>query len=140
VIAQHEATIVANSASGVFYGVQTFKQLLPLPGEPRVLPTGTVRDWPAMKYRGIHDDLSRGPFQRSNFRSIKSASLRRSRSIFIHRTLSTRCFIPISGWPRRPAVRSRLTKSRISSPMPPVSRDDRAGAGGLWAFAPGAEV
>jgi hypothetical protein len=67
VIAQHEATIVANSASGVFYGVQTFKQLLPLPGEPRVLPTGTVRDWPAMKYRGIHDDLSRGPFPTLEF-------------------------------------------------------------------------
>jgi hexosaminidase len=58
----HEATIIGATGAGVFYGVQTFKQLLPLPGAPRTLPTGTVRDWPAMQYRGIDDDLSRGPF------------------------------------------------------------------------------
>ena len=62
IIDQREATIVGATGSGVFYGVQTFKQLLPLPGAPHVLPTGTVRDWPAMQYRGIDDDLSRGPF------------------------------------------------------------------------------
>lgn len=62
VIEPHDAYIVGASAAGVFYGVQTFKQLLPLPGEPHVLPTGTIRDWPAMRYRGIDDDLSRGPF------------------------------------------------------------------------------
>ncbi|MGH9598962.1 MAG: beta-N-acetylhexosaminidase [Terracidiphilus sp.] len=61
-IEPREAYIVAATGAGVFYGVQTFKQLLPLAGEPRVLPTGTVRDWPAMRYRGIDDDLSRGPF------------------------------------------------------------------------------
>jgi hexosaminidase len=62
VIEPHEAAIVGETGAGVFYGVQTFKQLLPLPGATRVLPTGTVRDWPAMRYRGIDDDLSRGPF------------------------------------------------------------------------------
>ncbi len=67
IIGAHDATIVASSGAGVFYGVQTFKQLLPLPGGPRVLATGTVRDWPAMRYRGIHDDLSRGPFPTLEF-------------------------------------------------------------------------
>jgi hexosaminidase len=62
VIEPHEAYVVGATGSGVFYGVQTLKQLLPLPGTPRQLPTGTVRDWPAMKYRGIDDDLARGPF------------------------------------------------------------------------------
>lgn len=61
VIEPHQASIVAASGAGIFYGVQTFKQLLPLPGAARELPTGTVRDWPAMRYRGIQDDLSRGP-------------------------------------------------------------------------------
>jgi hexosaminidase len=61
------ATIVAETGSGVFYGVQTFKQLLPLAGAPRVIPTGTIRDWPAMAYRGIDDDLSRGPFPTLEF-------------------------------------------------------------------------
>ena len=61
VIGRRQAFIVGFTGSGIFYGVQTFKQLLPLPGQPRVLPTGTVRDWPAMQFRGISDDLSRGP-------------------------------------------------------------------------------
>lgn len=56
-----QASIIAASSAGVFYGVQTFKHLLPLAGAKHVLPTGTIRDWPAMKYRGIQDDLSRGP-------------------------------------------------------------------------------
>ncbi len=67
IVDPREAYIIGASSSGVFYGVQTFKQLLPLPGTPRVLPTGTVRDWPAMRYRGIDDDLSRGPFPTLEF-------------------------------------------------------------------------
>ncbi len=66
-IEPHQATVIAASGSGIFYGVQTLKQLLPLPESPRVLPTGTVRDWPAMRYRGIQDDLSRGPFPTLDF-------------------------------------------------------------------------
>jgi len=67
VIGPHDAVVIGATGSGVFYGVQTFKQLLPLPRGPRVIPTGTVRDWPAMQYRGISDDLSRGPFPTLDF-------------------------------------------------------------------------
>lgn len=66
-IEPREAYIIGATGSGVFYGVQTLKQLLPLPGTPRVLPTGTIRDWPAMRYRGMDDDLSRGPFPTLDF-------------------------------------------------------------------------
>jgi hypothetical protein len=62
VVDARETSIIGATGAGIFYGVQTFKQLLPLPGTARGLPTGTVRDWPAMRYRGIDDDLSRGPF------------------------------------------------------------------------------
>lgn len=77
VIEPRQATIVAASSAGIFYGVQTFKQLLPLPDAPRELPTGTVRDWPAMRYRGVQDDLSRGPvptleFQKHQIRVLAS--------------------------------------------------------------------
>lgn len=61
------AYVVGATSSGVFYGVQTLKQLLPLQGENAVLPLGAIRDWPAMKYRGIQDDLSRGPFPTMEF-------------------------------------------------------------------------
>ena len=67
IVEPHEASIIAASSAGVFYGVQTFKQLLPLPGAKSILPTGAIRDWPAMKYRGIQDDLSRGPVPTLDF-------------------------------------------------------------------------
>ena len=54
--------IIGHTAAGVFYGVQTVKQMLEEDDGVINLWTGTIRDWPAMKYRGVHDDLSRGPF------------------------------------------------------------------------------
>ena len=66
-IGEKRAVAIAGSAAGIFYGVQTLKQLLPLAGEKREIATGTVLDWPAMKYRAIDDDLSRGPFPTLEF-------------------------------------------------------------------------
>jgi len=53
---------VAATSTGIFYGVQTIKQLITGRGDRARLRKLTVRDWPAMKYRGQDDDLSRGPF------------------------------------------------------------------------------
>lgn len=77
VIENQQAYIIGASSAGVFYGVQTFKQLLPAPGAERALPTGTIRDWPAMRYRAVQDDLSRGPvptldFQKHQIRVLAS--------------------------------------------------------------------
>lgn len=55
------ASVIAASASGIFYGVQTLAQMLTPTGSGATLALGTVRDWPAMRWRGVHDDLSRGP-------------------------------------------------------------------------------
>jgi len=54
-------TVIGDSAAGVFYGAQTVKQLIEGDGAKAVLHEANVRDWPAMKYRGLDDDLSRGP-------------------------------------------------------------------------------
>jgi hexosaminidase len=67
VIGEKRAEVVADSASGIYYGVQTLKQLLPLGSVKKSLPLGTVKDWPAMKYRAMDDDLSRGPFPTLEF-------------------------------------------------------------------------
>jgi hypothetical protein len=53
--------LTAASDAGVFYALQTVKQLVTGFGANAVLHTATIRDWPAMKYRGLDDDLSRGP-------------------------------------------------------------------------------
>jgi hexosaminidase len=53
--------LTAASDAGIFYALQTVKQLVTGYGANAVLHTARIRDWPAMKYRGLHDDLSRGP-------------------------------------------------------------------------------
>jgi hexosaminidase len=70
--------VAGRSAQGLFYGVQTLRQLLRddrvanantnLPGarattphEQLIVPMLIIRDWPSMEWRGVSDDISRGP-------------------------------------------------------------------------------
>ena len=67
--------VIGASAAGIFYGVQTAKQLLTASANAMAVQTGIIRDWPAMRWRGFHDDLSRGPvptleFQKHIIRTI----------------------------------------------------------------------
>ena len=52
---------IAATGAGMYYGVQTIKQLIIGRGANATLHGVVARDWPAMKYRGLDDDLSRGP-------------------------------------------------------------------------------
>jgi hexosaminidase len=61
VTARHQAFIIGHTAAGVFYGAQTLKQLARSGGAGPILQGAVIRDWPAMRWRGVHDDLSRGP-------------------------------------------------------------------------------
>ena len=54
-------SVIGATAPGVFYGAQTVKQLVSGTGATATLDVASIRDWPAMQYRGFHDDLSRGP-------------------------------------------------------------------------------
>ncbi len=60
-------TVVGATAAGVFYGAQTVKQMVEGNGARAVLHAASIRDWPAMKYRGLDDDLSRGPITTLEF-------------------------------------------------------------------------
>ncbi len=60
-------TVVGATAEGVFYGVQTVKQLIEGDGARATLQAANIRDWPAMKYRGLDDDMSRGPITTLEF-------------------------------------------------------------------------
>jgi len=73
-------SVIANSSAGVFYGVQTIKQLIQGREIEATLQIATIRDWPAMRYRGISDDLSRGPlptleFQKREIRTLAAYKL-----------------------------------------------------------------
>lgn len=63
----NKLTVIGATAEGVFYGVQTVKQLIAGDGSRAVLHIANIRDWPAIKYRGLSDDLSRGPFPTIEF-------------------------------------------------------------------------
>ena len=61
-------TLTGASATGVFYAAQTAKQLIGMDlGGHLVLHAADIRDWPAMRYRGLHDDQSRGPVDTLEF-------------------------------------------------------------------------
>ena len=72
--------VVAETSAGVFYGTQTVKQLIQGRRAAATLQVATIRDWPAMRYRGISDDLSRGPlptleFQKRQIRTLAAYKL-----------------------------------------------------------------
>lgn len=68
VSADGSLTLTGATAAGVFYAAQTAKQLISLDGTGHpVLHAADIRDWPAMRYRGLSDDLSRGPVDMLEF-------------------------------------------------------------------------
>jgi len=56
--------VAGRTGQGVFYGVQTLRQLLQSDGArgtTLAVPASVIRDWPSMEWRGAQDDISRGP-------------------------------------------------------------------------------
>ncbi|MDP9040069.1 MAG: beta-N-acetylhexosaminidase [Acidobacteriota bacterium] len=75
--------------AGVFYALQTAAQMIAGFGANALLHQATIRDWPAMKYRGLDDDLSRGPvttlaFEKKMIRTIASYKINLYSPYFEH--------------------------------------------------------
>ena len=102
-------TLAAGSSAGLFYAAQTVKQLVENDGSAAVLHLASIRDWPAMQYRGVHDDLSRGPVPTLEFQKNSSAPFRRTRSI---------CTPPTSSTPS--STHRTLSSHRRAGRCPPV--------------------
>jgi hypothetical protein len=82
-------TLSAATSAGLFYAAQTLKQLVVNDGAKAVVQIATIRDWPAMKYRGVHDDLSRGPiptleFQKNLIRTLAAYKINLYSPYFEH--------------------------------------------------------
>jgi hexosaminidase len=61
---------IAASSAGIYYGLQTIAQLITGRGASAVMQGATVRDWPALKYRGLSHDLARGPVSTLEFQKL----------------------------------------------------------------------
>jgi hexosaminidase len=53
--------VAGRSAAGTFYGLQTLKQLVRGDGEGAFVQGARIADWPSVRWRGLSDDVSRGP-------------------------------------------------------------------------------
>lgn len=53
--------VAGNTTAGTFYGLQTLKQLVRGEGTSAFIPAVKIIDWPTMRWRGVSDDISRGP-------------------------------------------------------------------------------
>jgi hexosaminidase len=104
--------VSANQPAGLFYGVQTLRQLLPpsiesnqfQPG-PWVLAAGTITDYPRFAWRGAMLDVSRHFFNMQEVkRYIDLLSLYKINHLHLHLTDDQGWRIEIKSWPDLTAI------------------------------------
>src|ERR1700676_5766687 len=70
--------VAGPTAQGLFYGVQTLRQLLRPEGpggKTLAVPALVIRDWPSMEWRGVSDDISRGPIPKLDYLKMQIRTL-----------------------------------------------------------------
>lgn len=114
-IDEKSVVLKATAAEGLFYGVQTIRQLLPAAIEhstvqagPWYLATGTITDFPEYEYRGAMLDVVRHFFKPKDVKKyidyIASYKLNR---LHLHLTDDQGWRIEIKSWPRLTEVGAR---------------------------------
>lgn len=66
-IEKNRIFISANSPKGIFYGLQTLKQLIKGSVGSGSIPDVIIKDFPSFQFRGVMDDISRGPIPTLDF-------------------------------------------------------------------------
>jgi len=70
--------VAGRTGQGLFYGVQTLRQLLRNEGpggKTLAIPALVIRDWPSMEWRGVSDDISRGPIPTVDYLKMQIRTL-----------------------------------------------------------------
>jgi hypothetical protein len=60
-VSPDEVVVAGKTAAGTFYGLQTLKQLVRGEAPGAFIPGVRIVDYPSMRWRGLSDDISRGP-------------------------------------------------------------------------------
>lgn len=95
-------TVSANEPAGLFYGIQTLLQLIPLQqGESElVIPTGTIRDFPTYSWRGSMLDVARHFFSVDDVKRYIDLMSRYKMNVFhLHLSDDQGWRIEIKSWP-----------------------------------------
>lgn len=66
-VRNQEIIVTSLTSTGLFYGVQTLRQLIRGNSERNRIPGVMIRDYPALAFRGVQDDISRGPVPTLSF-------------------------------------------------------------------------
>ena len=77
-VTDSEVLVAGRTAQGLFYGVQTLRQLLRPEGpggKTLAIPALVIRDWPSMEWRGVSDDISRGPIPTLDYLKMQIRTL-----------------------------------------------------------------
>jgi hexosaminidase len=110
------ARILGSSAAGVFYGVQTFRQLLPWSVELRgarprdvSVPTGHIVDRPRFEWRGAMLDVARHFFGPADIRHyIDLLAMYKFNHLHLHLSDDQGWRIEISSWPKLTTIGSTV--------------------------------
>lgn len=106
-IAEEMIKVTANKPAGIFYGIQTLRQLLPARAElksnqkgPWEISTGTIRDFPTYSFRGSMLDVARHFFSVDDVkRYIDLISFYKMNVMHLHLTDDQGWRIEIKSWP-----------------------------------------
>ena len=75
VVASDGVVVAGGGAHGVFFAIQTLKQLLRANRQGTSIPCCRILDWPALPYRCWQNDISRGPIPTLDFLKRQVATL-----------------------------------------------------------------
>ena len=101
--------IESRSSAGLFYAVQTLRQMVE-PGAEPGLPVATIRDWPAVVYRGVMMDMSHTQLPRLDEveRQIDFLARWKLNQYYFY----SEATIALNGYPVLPR-RSQFTKAQV---------------------------
>jgi hexosaminidase len=122
-------TISAAGHAGLFYGVQTLRQLLPPSGSQlagsHTIPAVTIRDEPRFEYRGMHLDVGRHTFPVAFIkRYLDLMAMYKLNTFHWHLTEDQGWRIEIEGYPRLTEIGSCRKETILEKNFDPYVGDD----------------